>query len=574
MSFSLQDEWLAGRVPEVRPFVPRPSASCLEGAPELPSGQHHLRGLLAHWLAGLGTRRKSDLAAFFRELPCLTFGCACSGSGCPTLCAEVLQHALEEVGISVTCRHMYATEIHPAKRSFLKRLFLDLPKLFCDVGELHKGRSLNVKDTPPKTAAVDEVHIFTAGFPCTDASNLNASSSSGSNRACVANASLRTGAVFRDILKHLRARSETKMVLFENVAGLAKQPLGRNCEVVGPSNLAAVLFLARAEAGFHLKVFHLTPTDFGVPQARARLWFVGVPIKLLASANMSLHECDSLLEGIMSGFAGQRLQALDDWLLPETHPLIQSEHRRLLFDHYSEHGQWSEAMMAGGGVLADAHRGKKRRRQTASGPRGSWPETHAALADERGLDWWMSGEPDSELVAECPGVLALSRRERDILKMKGIRIPDVSTSGCCIDLSQSALRTIDVPTHKCIAPCVTPSGRRYLTRRGRLTHPQEDLQLQGLFYVGREDRLAEFGGALLSDIAGNAFEASCCSASLLAGLLLVSHCEARMRSLRTVARPSLALSSTDQAGASRLKNKSEFHDDHDDDGLTGVFLVQ
>lgn len=530
----------------------------------VPSGEGHLGGLIKQWLMELTIDQSRELKGFLHGRT-LDLGCACSGSGCPTLCATALQRAATTIDIDMVCRHIYATEIKPCKRKFIKTMFPDLPNLFCDVSSLHEGRSMNMMTTPPRMAPVGEVDIFSAGFPCTDASNLNSCSSSSNNRGCIADGSLRTGAVFRNILKLLQSKRQTKLLLLENVAGLAKRPM-RDGAAIGPSNLAAVMYLAEVEAGFHLKVFQLTPTDFGVPQARTRLWFIGVPCDLLQAAGMTRKEADMYLEEIMKSFIRHHVQNLDDWLLPESHPLIQEVYQKLLFEHFAANGQWSDAMMAGGGVVPPATRPRKRQHR---GPQGSWPEAHAALAAQRGLDWWAPQTVDSQDLMEQPGILALGPRELDIVRMRhlcpGSAQPQQHVASGCLDVSQSAPRTIRLSAHSGIVPCVTPAGRRFLTHRHRLTHPVEDLHLQGLYYLGREQALQQFSGSLISDIAGNAFEASCCAASMLAGLLLISRCEGRKARRSMAIAPCIEIVACDGVGAA----------DSDSDGdLNGVFLVR
>ena len=57
----------------------------------------------------------------------------------------------------------------------------------------------------------------------------------------------------------------------------------------------------------------------------------------------------------------------------------------------------------------------------------------------------------------------------------------------------------------------------------------EDLALQGLFFP--PEKLALFRNSFLSDLAGNAFESSSCTAAMLAGLLLLAECHHRRQSI-------------------------------------------
>ena len=112
----------------------------------------------------------------------------------------------------------------------------------------------------------DDVDVFGAGFPCQDASALHSGRASSSHRSCVIEASLRTGSVVRHIFALVGQMRRARLLLLENVAGLASVPRNQNRQPIGPSNLAAVIFCAAKEAGFHIRAFSLNPHDFGVPQ--------------------------------------------------------------------------------------------------------------------------------------------------------------------------------------------------------------------------------------------------------------------------------------------------------------------
>lgn len=68
---------------------------------------------------------------------------------------------------------------------------------------------------------------------------------------------------------------------------------------------------------------------------------------------------------------------------------------------------------------------------------------------------------------------------------------------------------------------ILPKGQKYLSNKCRLLTGYESLMLQGLFWSHEQDTLLQsMDNDLLLSLAGNAFEASCCSAVLLACILV------------------------------------------------------
>ena len=195
-------------------------------------------------------------------------------------------------------------ERNPEKQHFLKVMFPLLPKPFEDVTVVSSGAGKNKMASPAATASVDDVDVFGAGFPCQDASALHSDRASSSHRSCVIEGSLRTGSVVRHIFALVGQMRRARLLLLENVAGLAAVPRDQNHQPIGPSNLAAVIFCAAKEAGFHIRAFSLNPHDFGVPQCRHRLWMVGVPMETLRAAGMNCADADRLLEGFMCSLVG------------------------------------------------------------------------------------------------------------------------------------------------------------------------------------------------------------------------------------------------------------------------------
>ena len=143
-----------------------------------------------------------------------------------------------------------------------------------------------------------------------------------------------------------------------------------------------------------------------------------------------------------------------------------------------------------------------------------WPAKHHALFKRHGIDWALSHEPSDKMKLLFPGLLALSSREFDVLSMHGVSFPE---SHCrFIELSQSCDRHRKADG----AGAVIPNIRRYISSRCRLLTGTEAMHLQSLWF--EDEILSRFDNRFLCDLAGNAFEASCCSSVIFCGLLLVS----------------------------------------------------
>ena len=167
-----------------------------------------------------------------------------------------------------------------------------------------------------------QAHWIAAGFPCDDASCLNSKHRTEEHRLCVAKGGLRTGSVFQAICRYLE-ESQTECFMFENVCILSKPPCDGDRQVVGPSNLSSVVHLLRA-SGRWTHVWQLNSTLFGSAQSRPRLWGVSFTLEDLAMDETCAHE---LLDELMSHCAEVERSALDDFLLPEKHPIVQAQHK-------------------------------------------------------------------------------------------------------------------------------------------------------------------------------------------------------------------------------------------------------
>ena len=129
--------------------------------------------------------------------------------------------------------------------------------------------------------------VIIDGFPCTDVSRNNANSSD--NRTTISDGSLRTGAVFGQIVDMCVDRDEeVEWGLHENVFAIQDAPKPENVglalqfENVGLSNLDWIGHKMNEEAKCFFKAFGLQPSEcFNSDISRLRLWMPWIKFRLL-----------------------------------------------------------------------------------------------------------------------------------------------------------------------------------------------------------------------------------------------------------------------------------------------------
>ena len=160
--------------------------------------------------------------------------------------------------------------------------------------------------------------VLAAGFPCTAASPLNIHRGTDEYRQCVEHGDLSTGSVFQALVGlALRHREALELLVLEHVPQLASPPNGG-----GPSDLDAVVQALNMRVGLYVKVWELCPKIFGWPQARKRLWMLGVKRERLQSLGMDEAEAGRKLTDMMNRLAGSSLTPIDQVLLPDAHEVI------------------------------------------------------------------------------------------------------------------------------------------------------------------------------------------------------------------------------------------------------------
>lgn len=143
----------------------------------------------------------------------------------------------------------------------------------------------------------------------------------------------------------------------------------------------------------------------------------------------------------------------------------------------------------------------------------------------------MAVGPSPEDLNLWPGLQSLTPREADVLACHGVAFPDRFGM---IDLSPALART-RIRTE--FAGCLTPGSRCYLMHRCRLACGLEAMHFQGLHYGHVHGRLQGFRDKALSDLAGNAFHAYSCAASMLTALICAAWGSSKVREASLLLRP-------------------------------------
>lgn len=135
-----------------------------------------------------------------------TYSTLCAGTDSPVLAIDVWRDSLLSRNCLSTFAHSFSCEKHPGKRSFLRRMFPSMQRLFRDVD--HLAGDVAFDEVSNSRVRIPQVEGAIGGFPCQDASQLNVSSRSDDNRSCVEAGSHRTGFVFDRMIRHLQKNGQ------------------------------------------------------------------------------------------------------------------------------------------------------------------------------------------------------------------------------------------------------------------------------------------------------------------------------------------------------------------------------
>ena len=208
--------------------------------------------------------------------------------------------------------HAFACEKDEAKREFLTALHGRGCHLFADVFDVKSGAAMCLHRK--KRTPVPLARVLAAGFPCQDASSLNIHSCTESNRKCVLEGTMRTGAValaIVDYIAGLGPEDAPDIVILENVG-----PLAHRARDGSGSGLEALAQLLRKKCNFLLHAWKLCPRMFGVPESRACLWMCAFNLKRLPGS-LTEEAAHRMLDAIMDGLTGIKMSSIDEYLVSE-----------------------------------------------------------------------------------------------------------------------------------------------------------------------------------------------------------------------------------------------------------------
>ncbi len=168
-------------------------------------------------------------------------------------------------GYEVEFEHVFSCDEKASSQKFI-RLFCCPGTLFKDVMQLAAGRAFDVITTSIRP--VRAVMIVVAGFVCTDISHCNLNSKH--QRACIKTESARTGKTFSGVYAYC-AKFLPRIVLLENVTAI--DDCATPMEGKEKTNGDMVVELMQ-KLGYAVQRVIMQPFDHGVPQRRARCWFM------------------------------------------------------------------------------------------------------------------------------------------------------------------------------------------------------------------------------------------------------------------------------------------------------------
>lgn len=195
----------------------------------------------------------------------IVFATDCTGIDAPLHCIKSI---LE--GQDVDVQYLFASEIHPKLRHFLKTITPTPGIIFNNI----KDRSHNEQ--------YSNIDLYVAGFPCQSFSTLGKRQGLQSNQ----------GSIFWNILDFLQ-KAQPKIFVLENVSKLLTHQKGQTFQVI--------MKHLQALSCYHVEYKVMSPLDIGFPHARSRVFIVGTHTVKLNSLAVwpKLDRVDVSLESLL-----------------------------------------------------------------------------------------------------------------------------------------------------------------------------------------------------------------------------------------------------------------------------------
>lgn len=247
---SVRRQLRQGHLDHAMPETPTPTMAA-RSDPPLEVDEHMVERVFRRFLARTDTVERQRIAAWAGAAlnSDISLATACSGTEQPVLAFAALGRVLEaDLGVRFDVSSAFARESESAKQSVIRMLFPRTNRLFRDARDLGDEQAFD--EISQASQCVAHAECLVAGFPCTDASRLNGAATSQDNLTCVLSSGLRTGSVYRGLLKYVsHCKSSLRFVVFENVATLSA-PVRKHGKAAGPSNLQACIGFLNAK-GFY-----------------------------------------------------------------------------------------------------------------------------------------------------------------------------------------------------------------------------------------------------------------------------------------------------------------------------------
>lgn len=442
-----------------------------------------------------------------RSLPDeLTCGDFFSGAGTFAKVVDVAFHAFQQAFPDAmsgkTVNHKFMCEKEHFKQQFLLTMF-DGPDyadtcLFTDATTCfsapqcarHPSRSCVMPQGPAD--GLLKLLLFNAGFSCKSFSKLHKDYKNLLQAIYEGNEESSSNVTFRASLEVLKKIFVTCFIL-ENLDLQDDEEDGR-----GNFENIIKLLEGAGSAGFWVRAFLIKSVDYGTPQRRRRLFFVG--LNKATQSEGSLDKIEQLLKGLQLS-----CQPPEDFMLPASHPAVLAElERKQDSNHQEQQGRGKEKDKDNADVEKDSVMIAK------------WKSTHMELAEKRQIAWPLAVPDDLQ---QCEWFQSLSFRERenvlfllnerDSLRKAGkreVRFGDVYQSAHRVPKSSEE----EIPTS-------LPSSKLWDLKAERLLIGSEMLHLQAIQFP--EAKLRNFSSPKLINLAGNAYTATVMLALVLSTLM-------------------------------------------------------
>jgi site-specific DNA-cytosine methylase len=405
----------------------------------------------------------------------------CTGSGM----AEVVHAHVHEIHsqpphASFSCekvkfkRHFYRSVVEPH--------LANVGCCFEEMGELGSGCArceVHAQSCPVPRG--DD--LFVCGFSCKDFSRLSGKFSADDRQNILQNASGSSGRTFRDLRDHLHL-AKPKTFILENVDAFGEDD---GSETAGPN--VDFLYNSLMDIGYALSHGIFSSCNYGLPQRRRRVYFVGVHLdsfRLTAAGGLEL------VRAILTAAKARHTpcEELAGFIMPDTNPYVTAELARI-----------TEAM--------DSDTGE---------PDAAWIGMHKDFYQSKGINV-RELRPPPELAAN-PWFKTLTNRSKEIVVYNLLRKDAVDGVLCTLDVSQTIHRTargVNGTTQTLTPRMVTwlfTLGQRASDSadvpRHRVMLGLEALALQGFPSSWVMDVPSQLRATdpQLKDIAGNAFSAT------------------------------------------------------------------